>query len=71
MNWLMWAWNSVLVFKGTVPDQEGSHSLCGAKPQTSLGTQKPFLVPQITTARPSRPPSMLGNSGPSSQAQSR
>ena len=67
----MCAWNSVLVLTGVVPDQEGSHSLEGAKPQTSLGTQMPFLVAQTTTPRPMRPPSMAGNSGPSSQAQSR
>ncbi len=65
----MWALNSVLVFWLAVPDHEASHLAGSPKPQASLGTQKPCLAPQTTTPRPSRPPSMAGNSGPSAQAQ--
>src|SRR5690606_19433076 len=51
-------------FIPTLPSRSLGHSLASAKSHGCLGTRKPLRAAKVTMARPIRPPSSEGNSGP-------
>ncbi|MNG41642.1 hypothetical protein D3C84_1309680 [compost metagenome] len=51
-------------FISTLPSHSLGHSLAGAKSQCFFGTRKPKWAAVQTMARPTKPPSREGNSGP-------
>ena len=53
-------------FISSLPTHSAGQSSRPAKSQVFFGIRKPFLAANVTIARPIRPPSNDGNSGPSS-----